>query len=324
VCRSSCVSYDVESWTPAGGCPYSYHARFKDPTKKVHDFQDSGKVFVDALYGDVLNPPPVRGLGRIARSLKTVLSEKTRQIAEELESFDSIGEYEVKVGEQYRVRRLEPVISGRSARKSALDYVIEKNTASVRYRPKHAQGGNLGTRTIKYVPKSGQINLKGITLVYVPRWDITFEAFGRTYSREVLAHSGTVLTDGIKYCPEHLGPLRKENVALCEVCGRALCESHVSQCLVCGRWLCEEDGVTCASCSRVQCREQARAKCEVCNQHICLECKIVCPICGKTYGRRHTRVCDSCGRNVCPDCMTQVGFLRKRYYCSDCVSSRDA
>jgi len=99
----------------------------------VHDFQDSGKVFVDALYGDVLNPAPVRGLGRIARSLKTVLSEKTRQesrrnkrIAEELESFGSIGEYEVKVGEQYRVRRLEPVISGRSARKSALDYVIEK------------------------------------------------------------------------------------------------------------------------------------------------------------------------------------------------------
>jgi len=313
------------SYRPYFVVAYLYQAKFKDPTRKIHTFKDSGKVFIDGLDGRVLNPSTIKDVKSIAQRLKTIITKKgreeskrTKKLIEELNE-GALANYEVKAGEDYEVRKFEPSISKRSIAKSALDYIIQKNTCEIEYAPKgREEEFLLGTKTITYIPKIKDINIRGVTLVYVPKWQINYEFFNRVYTKEVLAFSGAVLEDTLHCCPKHIGFLKKETVAICEVCGQALFNEHVFQCPICGKWLCEEDGVSCESCRRVYCKEHTLLKCEICNRPLCNECKLICPICGKRYSQKHTRICDNCGKTVCTNCVTATGFIRKKVLCSTC------
>ncbi|MGQ9744083.1 MAG: restriction endonuclease [Candidatus Bathycorpusculaceae bacterium] len=310
---------------------YSYYAKFKDPTKEVHKFKDEGKVFIDALDGTVLNSPPVKDIVGVARKLKSVISKqereesrRTKKLIEEIGSgLKALSNYDVKMGESYRVIKFPPSISKRSYIKSAIDYIIQKNTEEIRYTPKSQKDEFLPeTKTVTYVPKVRNINIKSVTLVYVPKWEINYEAFSKTYAREVLAFSGTILEDSLRHCPKHIGFMKKETVAVCEVCGQALCDAHVFQCPICGKWLCEDDGKICEDCKRIYCIEHPLIKCEVCGRPLCNDCKLTCPICGKTYGHKHARTCDNCGKTVCENCATSIGFIRRRTLCKECQKTQ--
>ena len=306
------------SYAPYFVIAYSYHAKFKDPTKQSHTFKASDKVFVNALDCSVLNPS--KRSSTVTKTLKLVLSKEARQTARRttnlLHELDGISdkEYDVEGGDRYTVRILEPVIHHRAARKAAITFVIEENTKTIIY---HTQDGH--TNSIVYNPKPKNILIKSVTLVNVPRWDITFNVFNRTYSREMLACSGTVLEDSIQYCPKHIGPFKKETVAACEICGQALCEKHVFQCPTCGKWLCEEDGTFCASCGRIFCHDHISLFCGVCSKPLCLDCKVTCQSCGKIFGRRHIVTCSECGKEVCSDCVITVGRIRRKRLCKECA-----
>lgn len=318
------------SYHPYYVVSYSYYARFKDPTKTVHKFKDEGKVFIDALDGEVLNPPPVKDIVGFARKLKSIISKQKREeskrnkkFIEEIELGLSMrSNYNVKAGENYVVRIFEPSISRRSVAKSATNYIIEKNTRKIEYTPKNQEDELFPeTKTITYIPKVKDINIKSVVLVYVPKWEVNYEAFGRTYVREMLAFSGTILEDNIRYCPKHIGLFKKETIAVCEVCGQALCSVHVFQCPICGKWLCEDDGIFCEDCKRIYCKEHPLLKCEICGQPLCDDCKLTCPICGKTYGHKHARTCDNCGKTVCENCATTTGLIRRKTLCKECQKS---
>jgi hypothetical protein len=307
------------SYTPYFVIDYSYSARYKDPTKQSHKFKDSGKVVVSALDCSVLNPS--KRSSTVTRTLKLVLSKEARQTAKRTttllqEIFDGVSdkEYDVEGENRYTVRILEPVITPRAAKKETIDFVTAENTETIRYR---TQDGNLNSVT--YTPKRRNINIKSVTLVNVPRWDITFNVFNRTYSREMLAYSGTVLEDSIQYCPKHIGPFKKETVAACEICGQALCEKHVFQCPTCGKWLCEEDGTFCASCGRIFCHDHISLFCGVCSKPLCSDCKVTCPSCGKIFGQKHVVSCSECGKEVCSDCVITVGRIRRKRLCKECA-----
>ena len=322
--KDKLITNGTLSYHPYYVVSYSYHAVFKDPTKKVHRFRDSGKVFIDALDGSVLNPTPLKTLSSVTKVLKGVISKKAREeskrakkLIEEME-IGAPKNYEVRPGEDYSVRVLQPSISKRSLAKSAINYIVQKNTERIVYTPKSRKDEFLPeTKFITYVPKTRDINIKSVRLVYIPKWEINYEAFNKTYTKEVLAFSGTVLEDTLRYCPKHIGLLKKENVAICEVCGQALCREHVFQCPVCGKWLCEDDGVFCEDCKRIHCTDHI-LKCEICGQPLCNDCKQICPICGKTVGKRHMRTCDNCGVTACTDCTTTIGIIRRKTLCKNC------
>ncbi len=119
------------SYHPYYVVSYSYYARFKDPTKTVHKFRDEGKVFIDALDGEVLNSPPVKSIVGFARKLKSIISKQKRKESKRNKKFiEEIGlglsmrsNYDVKAGEEYVVRIFEPSISRRSIAKSATNYI---------------------------------------------------------------------------------------------------------------------------------------------------------------------------------------------------------
>ena len=317
--RKKIVATGMLSYTPYFVIDYAYHATFNDPTKQSHTFDDSGKVVVNALDCSVLNPS--KQSSTVTKTIKRVLFKEVRQTAKRTNALlhEILGsvldkEYEVEGGDKYSVRILEPVIAPRAAQKEAIAFVITENTETISY---CTQDGH--TNSILYTPKRRDITVKSVTLVNIPRWDITFDVFNRTYSREMLPCSGTVLEDSIKYCPKHIGPFKKETIAACEICGQALCEKHVFQCPVCGKWLCDEDGTFCASCGRIYCHHHISLLCGVCNMALCSDCKLTCPTCGKIYGRKHIVTCDKCGKAICSDCVTTVGRFRRKRYCKECA-----
>ncbi len=306
------------SYSPYFVIDYDYRVNYKDPTKQTHVFKDADKVIVNALDCSVVNPS--RRSSSVKRALKFVLSKDARQTAkrttallQEILAGVSDKEYDVEGGNDYTVRILEPVISPKSAKKSALDFVIEENTKTIRYRTKD---GNINS--ITYTPKPKNINIKSVTLVRVPRWDITFNVFNKTYSREMLACSGTILEDSIQYCSKHTGPFKKENIAACEVCGQALCEKHVFQCPICQKWLCAENGTFCESCGRIFCKEHDLLSCEICESSLCFDCKLKCPSCSRIVGKNHIVTCNQCGKEICSDCSITIGRIRRKQVCKEC------
>ena len=130
----------------------------------------------------------------VSRALKLAVSKEARheyirnkKLVEELLNNDPKDRYEIIVGKNYSVSIIEPTVGLRSVQRSAIEYIIEKNTQTVEYTTKEDEDDLLAIpKRIKYVPKRSHINIRNITLVYVPRWDIYFDVYGKTYTKGCL------------------------------------------------------------------------------------------------------------------------------------------
>ena len=310
---------------------FTFKAQFKDPTKKLHKFEDSDTLFVDALDGNVLNPLPEKGLGML-KAIKTISSQSTRaenartqKLLMELRSKNPIPHYDVQIEENYRAnKKLKPAISLKQASESVFDFIIQKNTTEIAYTPKSQEDEWLTqSHKVTFVPKRSDIRILSKDVVILPRWSIEFESSKRTYRREILACSGVVLEDTMLYCPKHfrIGSIsfsQKQSIAVCEVCGESLCEDHVTRCAICNKWLCEQDGFECEVCKNRFCKEHAHLECPICNGQICYSCVKTCPICHTAYSPNHSVICDKCKRSLCPNCVVTSGLIRKNRICKNC------
>ena len=165
----------------------------------------------------------------------------------------------------------------------------------------------------------------GSQLVYIPKWHIEFSSGDYSYEREILAHSGKIMTDPISICPNHLfkdfiRTSKKNTVAVCEVCGNAFCDKHVFKCSICVKWICEKHSVVCATCGQHVCPEHIVKYCEICNKPICNNCNSICPICHKMYCKDHMVECTKCHNIVCKNCVTpsRKKLIFKKYTCRNC------
>jgi uncharacterized Zn finger protein (UPF0148 family) len=304
--------------------PYSFKAQVYDPTKKLHKFSDDGIVVIDLLDGKVLNRQAEKG-GSIFNSLST--SKQSTDNAQTLQTFNEVlnnspsPEYSITIGSDYQITELKPEITKRTVERAAIEYITAKNTSDITYTP--SKGDTiLDSKRRKFIPRRGDVKLFKSEMVSVPKWAVHFNAFGTIYTKEVFAHSGTVLENTIRYCPQHFKfgviNIKKEAVAVCEVCGKACCSEHITQCPVCGKWVCNEHASTCSSCGKTFCKEHASTICSVCNMPLCSDCEVECPICNRTYGSDHTQICDRCGTAACSQCITTSGLFRKTRVCKNC------
>lgn len=309
---------------------YRFKAQVRDPTKESHKLEDQDTLFIDAIDNHVLNPMPEKGLGILKKALKSVISKKARaendrskKLIHELRQGKPLREYSLNIEDEYTVTKLEPITTPREAIKSCINFVVEKNTTEIEYFPKTKDDTSY-SKTIVYVPRGKDISITHKDIVVVPRWSIDFDSFGMNYKREILAWSGTPLEDTLTYCPEHLriGALTllpKKAIAVCEVCGKSLCDDHVKQCPICNKWLCHEHGADCEACRNRFCNKHLTLICPICGGSVCEACATSCPICGKRYGNNHTVRCDRCGTLVCPTCITTTGVIRKNRICKRCA-----
>jgi predicted RecB family endonuclease len=216
---------------------YRLLARRSDPTGKSHLIEDEGSCIVDALDGDIINRKKsiIEGIGKLLKS-----QEERRQSKEERYVTEDLNRIEpvirpVLATHEYDVSVAEPEISEAEAIKIVRFYVIKKNTRTINYQQKIR--GEYETRQLKIVPRQNEVSIRGTKLVYVPKWDLQYEAGQYSFSREILASSGRTLVDDLAKCSKCV--LLKEPCAVvCEECGRPLCDKHSYQEI--GRWLCED------------------------------------------------------------------------------------
>jgi hypothetical protein len=310
---------------------YNYKANFKDPTKELHKFSDRGVVYVDALDGKVLNQLPEKRLG-ILKAMKNLASAsskaenaRNKKLLSELREKSPLPKYSLQIEENYHCNKLKPSISAKQALESATRFIIEKNTVEISYVPKNQRDEFIpNSNYVNFTPRRNDILIQKKDVVIIPRWSIEFESKNSSYRREVLACSGVILEDTMEYCPNHfkLGAIefsKKPSVAVCESCGKALCEEHIRQCVICGKWLCNEHSFDCEVCHNHFCLEHEHLKCSTCNGSICCTCITNCPVCSSLYSPTHSLRCDICGRMICPNCITTTGLFRKNRICNSCA-----
>ncbi|MGA2121504.1 MAG: restriction endonuclease [Methanoregula sp.] len=309
---------------------YKYHFMriFRDPLKEQHTFDDRGTVVIDLLDNEIVNSPVAKSAGGLAQALTQTFTSKGKQentrrklILHEVLDYTPLSEITVTIGQDYRVTKLAVDYSKRDVNRTALEYIIDKNSQRISYSVE-SRSAFPEMRSIDFVPDRKDISIDTGEVVYIPKWLIHFNAFGTIYSREVLACSGKKLEDTIAYCPNHfkLGVLEvhQKNSAVCEKCGAAFCNAHGRICEVCKLHLCEKHAVICSSCKKAFCEEHISRQCGICGGKVCNDCIQTCKICGKEIGKNHLVKCDVCGSVVCSSCVTVSGLLKKKTTCKNC------
>jgi hypothetical protein len=319
---------------------YHFETQFRDPSHKTHDFQDDGAVIINMLDGTVLNPPVMRrGAEGLSRVLNIVSVHKepdescrAKKIVQELIHSQPSPDYSLAIGQDYTAGRLKAVFPVKNAVKTALDYIIAKNTHTVTY-PIEKKNDLFGqVRRIDVIPRIPEITPASNDVIFVPKWTVHFTAYGTVFTREILAHSGTVLEDTLHYCPNHPSSgrqseglsTRPDTIAVCEECGRAFCAIHIDQCPACEKWVCKEHSVECSSCEALFCKEHALQLCPDCNLPLCAECSVPCPQCNAVVGKNHVRACTSCGITGCEKCVRDKpvkglpGLFKSAKICKTC------
>ncbi len=313
---------------------YHFSAKYTDPAKETHRFQDKGIIIVDMLDGTVLNPEIIRdiisGLSKafniLSASKKHEENKRSMKIIHELETTQASLEYRLNIGQDYRVSKLNRVIPIRSGIANALDYIIERNTQIIKYRIQRRDSFE-EFKEIEFIPKKNTITIISRDIISVPKWTIHFNSLGHIYTRELLAHSGELLEDTIQYCPNHrsFGILtetfknKPKTIAVCEECGKAFCKDHINECPICGKWYCQEHSNECNSCKGKFCKEHTPYTSDLNNLPLCEECIRQCSICKKIVGSNNLHICDKCGLAVCESCIKKSGILSKSKICLKCL-----
>jgi hypothetical protein len=198
---------------------------------------DEGTCIVDALDGDIANKEEgiIDGItGLLKTRDQRIESKEDKIVSEDLLSITPVMQTVMKTSD-YDVSVAEPEISEEDAVNLTKRYVIGKNTKTVTYEKKRREGFNIGT--IKIVPRLNEVTIRGQKLIYVPKWDLQYEIGQRSFERRYIASSGRSIEDDLAKC-EKCSIMRKPSVAVCEICGKPLCEKHALN--EGGKWLCED------------------------------------------------------------------------------------
>lgn len=214
---------------------YRLHTVRRDPTGKSHKVIDEGTYFVDALDQDIINRE--RGMienltGIFQKKEKRLESREDKMVSEDLGAIAPISA-PVLQSADYHVTIAEPEISMENATKIVKSQVVEKNRKNVQYNVKVR--GETETRTLRIVPHLNEVAIRGTRFVYVPKWNLEYEAGQLSFSRRILASSARSFEDDLAKCRKCTLLMRRDTIAVCEVCGIPLCDKHAYQE---GRWLC--------------------------------------------------------------------------------------
>jgi len=178
---------------------------------------------------------------------------------------------QIPVGEGYSVSIAPPVLSEVQVRDTVREEIARllQHCPSGTGTPPAGDGqrdaGGSGLPSL-------QEDLSPLPEVFVPQWDIEFQAGPRIYRRSVYAGTLTTVADPIMRCAAcdqegRAAAATQPAVAVCEECWRPFCKEHVIKCAVCETYLCSDHIRTCLSCGRHFCAEHAQEECDVAERY---------------------------------------------------------
>lgn len=325
-------------WRPFYKVYYELNSVQTDPIKRKHRLTDSGFFIEDALIKSpqkpkdmVTNAVKSVTLGFLGKSAEEKKEEKETGVLKKELGQNPERDLSITQPDNYKVIKLSPQITEVVARGETIDYVVQENTKTVEYevptkKKKRKDEDEIDfempdIRECSLKPSRKDVTINDIQLIHVPKWEVEFESGDYTYTRVISANGGTVIADNITNCNKHLLKdfIKKKNVAVCDVCGKALCKDHVFKCPTCGSWFCENHSIQCIGCKIRFCTEHIKNKCVECGEAICDSCLLKCPLCGENHCNKHMTKCDKCGKVVCTSCTRKEGSLIfKKTICKNC------
>ena len=233
---------------------YRVHYKLKavryDPVKDRHVVDDEGAYVIDGLDGEIINQEQstVKKLGSLFKKAEEREERRTdKMVTEDVLGLNAEENMTLEQTTDFGISRITPEVKEKTVLKTVVDRVIAKNITDESYEVLVGRGKDRDTEKKKFtiVPKADEVAIRRSSVVYVPFWDVEFEAGQRIYSRRILSSSGRTIRDEIALCPKHfsLGGMqlvKKQTQAVCEICGSAFCSDHIIQAPD-GMYYCEED-----------------------------------------------------------------------------------
>jgi len=208
-----------------------------DPTGRTHKITDQGTTVIDMLDGDIVNRERsvIEGIAGFFKSREErAESKEDKLVVEELTTVSPMTEPVLRTSD-YNLSIAEPSITEEDAINLTRQYVKEKNEQDVEYDIRVR--GETETRSLRIVPRLNEIEIRGQHLVYVPKWDLQYEAGQTSYVRRYFASSGRAIEDSLAKCSK-CTLLKRPTIAVCEECGETICDKHAYQ--ENGRWVCPD------------------------------------------------------------------------------------
>lgn len=325
------ISYAKQIWKPFYKVFYELDSVQVDPVRKKHRITDSGFFIIGALSKSPKNTDSTdnflksASLGFLGKSKE----EKEKGIFEIELDQEPERDLSIIQPEEYKLIKLTPQITKGDAKKETVNYVVQNNKKKISYeipsKGKKNQRDEFyieipNIRLCTLTPSKKDVNITEILLIYVPKWEIEFESGNYKYTRVVSGNCGHTLIDTITNCNKHIlkDVFKRENIAVCEVCGESLCEKHIFQCLICNKWFCEEHSTKCIDCGTYFCKAHLTQICADCAAFICDGCKANCPICGEIHCKKHMTKCSMCDNKICTSCTKKEGLILKKTICKNC------
>lgn len=204
---------------------YQLTARRRDASGRIHTLRDEDTYFVDALDGRIVNlgSNVVQEIGRFLKKDLRIQSKERKMIVEDLRNITPVLGYALP-DSGCKLVVPDPEVSERDALDLVRSHVVGSNTKEVEYKIKIR--GEMETRSFTIVPRMTEVKVHEYKLIRVPKWDLTYEVGERLLSRRFLASSARVIEDDLAKCEICPILMKRASMAVCEVCGRPLCERH--------------------------------------------------------------------------------------------------
>lgn len=211
-----------------------------DPSGNKHNLQNHEIVIVDASNAELLSDTKrmmefVSKLNPFTSANKKDLVHggiiERNQIIHDLKNVEPIRDHRLLLTSDYGINIIDNKISLTVAEKTVMQDVIIRNSKEVSYRIRKRKG-KTEERKLQIVPKRHEIEIRRKSLVYVPKWKISFRSGDFEYKRTALAASCIFTADEIALCSMHSSLAKiwnrhKRTIAVCEICGGAFCNDHI-------------------------------------------------------------------------------------------------
>jgi len=159
-------------------------------------------------------------------------------------------------------------------------------------------------QTITFQPKTSEIEIDALQLIWVPVFEASFRAFFQGSTRDYsFSWNGVTGAGSLGSCSKCGTSVESRNGKIfCCTCGKIYCDEHLETCKTCSRYMCEDHAWRCPSCGNFFCIDEKLKSCAECGKLMCSECAVSCELCdGKAYCSEHVKTCETCGKKYCAE-----------------------
>jgi len=191
--------------------------QFKTPDKQIHSTKESGQFIVDAMSNSILYSKDEHS------AVPCNIDNQQQLIVQDLLDMEPHKIVEIPQEPNSKIHVNQPSTTKKDVEFYVRNIIIENYKRTISYTVRKSKD-DAELRDYPHSPDESSISLQS-KLVFVPKFEISFDSKEYNYVREILPVSDVTIIDEITVCKHILG--NKHTFAVCETCGKAKCEGDI-------------------------------------------------------------------------------------------------